>query len=138
MRYNEELKNIIQKYPNSSKISEIKKRHESLNKKWQTKPEKIVVSDFNAVFRMSNEESLSESILDSIKKISLNKYRIAVDVYNNNTKLLVIKDIKSEEEASKFLDLIKEKVEFLRLKNNFVVLSSQYKNILIFKTLDLE
>ena len=138
LRYNEELKNIIQRYPNSSKISEIKKRHESLNKKWQTKPEKIVVSDFNAVFRMSKEESLSESILDSIKKISLKKYRIAVDVYNNNIKLLVIKDIKSEEEASKFLDLIKEKVEFLRLKNNFVVLSSQYKNILIFKTLDLE
>ena len=137
LKYKEELKNITQKHPSSAKSLEIKKIYESLNKKWQTNPKKIVASDYNIVFIINKEEFLVDSLLNSLKKAPLNNHRIAVDVYDNSTRLIVIKDIESKKEASKLLELIKEKIEFLRLKNNFVVLSSQYKNILIFKTLDL-
>ena len=52
-------------------------------------------------------------------------------------KLLVVRDLESKEKANEVVENIKEKLESLRLNNNFVVLSSQYKNILIYKDLDL-
>jgi len=58
-------------------------------------------------------------------------------VYDLSTKLLVVRDLESKEKANEVLENIKEKLESLRLNNNFVVLSSQYKNILIYKDLDL-
>jgi hypothetical protein len=50
---------------------------------------------------------------------------------------LVVRDFENKEKANKTRDEINKKIEFLRLKNNFVVLSSQYKNMLIYKTLGL-
>ena len=58
-------------------------------------------------------------------------------MYDLSTKLLVVRDLESKEKANEVLENIKEKLESLRLNNNFVVLSSQYKNILIYKDLDL-
>ena len=40
--------------------------------------------------------------------------------------------------AKKTIEKIKESIDDLQLKNNFVSLSSQYKNMLIYKTLELE
>ena len=50
---------------------------------------------------------------------------------------MVVSDFENKEKANKTRDQINKNIEFLRLKNNFVVLSSQYKNMLIYKTLDL-
>ena len=79
----------------------------------------------------------SDSLIKKVKDITLNKFRVSVDVYDLSTKLLVVRDLESKEKANEVLENIKEKLESLRLNNNFVVLSSQYKNILIYKDLDL-
>ena len=79
----------------------------------------------------------NDSLIKKVKDITLNKFRVSVDVYDLSTKLLVVRDLESKEKANEVVENIKEKLESLRLNNNFVVLSSQYKNILIYKDLDL-
>ena len=140
LKYNEELKSIIDRYPNNSKTVELKEISREINKKWQINPKKTATSNYNIVFKLSRVQGVSDSLKNSIKKIkelTFNKFRISVDVYDSATQLFVIQDLESKEKAIKILDTIKENLEFLKLKNNFVVLSSRYKNILIYKALDL-
>ena len=140
LKYNEELKSIIDRYPNNSKTVELKEISREINRKWQINPKKTAISNYNIIFKLSRAQGVSDSLKNSIKKIkklTFNKFRISVDVYDSTTQLFVIQDLESKEKAIKILDTIKENLEFLRLKNNFVVLSSRYKNILIYKALDL-
>lgn len=140
LKYNEELKSIIDRYPNNSKTVELKEISREINRKWQINPKKTATSNYNIIFKLSRAQGVSDSLKNSIKKLkelTFNKFRISVDVYDSATQLFVIQDLESKEKAMKILDTIKENLEFLRLKNNFVVLSSRYKNILIYKALDL-
>ncbi len=140
LKYNEELKSIIDRYPNNSKTVELKEISREINRKWQINPKKTATSNYNIIFKLSRAQGVSDSLKNSIKKIkklTFNKFRISVDVYDSTTQLFVIQDLESKEKAIKILDTIKKNLEFLRLKNNFVVLSSRYKNILIYKALDL-
>ena len=140
LKYNEELKSIIDRYPNNSKTVELKEISREINRKWQINPKKTATSNYNIIFKLSRAQGVRDSLKNSIKKIkelTFNKFRISVDVYDSATQLFVIQDLESKEKAIKILDTIKENLEFLRLKNNFVVLSSRYKNILIYKALDL-
>ena len=140
LKYNEELKSIIDRYPNNSKTVELKEISREINRKWQINPKKTATSNYNIIFKLSRAQGVSDSLKNSIKKLkelTFNKFRISVDVYDSATQLFVIQDLESKEKAIKILDTIKENLEFLRLKNNFVVLSSRYKNILIYKALDL-
>ena len=140
LKYNEELKSIIDRYPNNSKTVELKEISREINRKWQINPKKTATNNYNIIFKLSRAQGVRDSLKNSIKKIkelTFNKFRISVDVYDSTTQLFVIQDLESKEKAIKILDTIKENLEFLRLKNNFVVLSSRYKNILIYKALDL-
>ena len=137
IKYSEQIKNIIDRYPNSSKAADLKELSRVINLKWKTKPTKKVLSNYNIVFYLENLKTSSDSLITKVKNITLNKFRVSVDVYDLSTKLLVVRDLESKEKANEVLENIKEKLESLRLNNNFVVLSSQYKNILIYKALDL-
>ena len=140
LKYNEELKSIIDRYPNNSKTVELKEISREINRKWQINPKKTATNNYNIIFKLSRAQGVRDSLKNSIKKIkelTFNKFRISVDVYDSATQLFVIQDLESKEKAIKILDTIKKNLEFLRLKNNFVVLSSRYKNILIYKALDL-
>ncbi len=137
IKYSEQIKNIIDRYSNSSKVADLKELSRVINLKWKTKPTKKVLSNYNIVFYLENLKTPSDSLITKVKNITLNKFRVSVDVYDLSTKLLVVRDLESKEKANEVLENIKEKLESLRLNNNFVVLSSQYKNILIYKALDL-
>ena len=137
IKYSEQIKNIIDRYPNSSKVADLKELIRAINLKWKTKPTKKILSNYNIVFYLENLKTPNDSLIKKVKDITLNKFRVSVDVYDLSTKLLVVRDLESKEKANEVLENIKEKLESLRLNNNFVVLSSQYKNILIYKDLDL-
>tara|TARA_B110000261_G_scaffold36693_1_gene42690 strand:+ start:236 stop:2635 length:2400 start_codon:yes stop_codon:yes gene_type:complete len=137
IKYSEQIKNIIDRYPNSSKVADLKELIRAINLKWKTKPTKKILSNYNIVFFLENLKTPNDSLIKKVKDITLNKFRVSVDVYDLYTKLLVVRDLESKEKANEVVENIKEKLESLRLNNNFVVLSSQYKNILIYKDLDL-
>tara|TARA_B110000259_G_scaffold67626_1_gene79592 strand:+ start:308 stop:2707 length:2400 start_codon:yes stop_codon:yes gene_type:complete len=137
IKYSEQIKNIIDRYPNSSKVADLKELIRAINLKWKTKPTKKILSNYNIVFYLENLKTPNDSLIKKVKDITLNKFRVSVDVYDLYTKLLVVRDLESKEKANEVMENIKEKLESLRLNNNFVVLSSQYKNILIYKDLDL-
>jgi hypothetical protein len=141
LKYNEQIKNMIDRYPNSPGTIDLKILSRAISIKWQTKPKKTTIGNYNIVFKLSNSQSLKDALsktIKKIKKITLNKYRVSVDVYDSSIKLIVVTGLKSKENANELSDNIKEELEFLKLNNNFVVLSSEYKNMLIYKTLDLD
>jgi hypothetical protein len=134
--YGEMLKEIINKYPNSPRADELKGISNEINKKWKLKKDNEKSGKHLLVY-IVDSESLNQEVLGKIKNVLDNSKRVSFDVYNQTTNFLVIGDFLNLENANKSRDFLEKKIELLKLNNNFVVLSSQYKNMLIYKTLDL-
>ena len=138
-KYAELLKEISKKYSDNKKAVDLKKTVSMISRKWK-KPGSLKASkDFKLIFIVSNTDFNKSELSKINRKISaeLNNNRVSFDVYNYQNKFLVIHDFESKEKAEDAALKIAIKNPELRLKNNFVALSSQYKNILIYKTLDL-
>jgi TolA-binding protein len=134
--YGEMLKEIINKYPNSPRADELKGISKEINKKWKLKKDNEKSGKHLLVY-IVDSESLNQEVLGKIKNVLDNSKRVSFDVYNQTTNFLVIGDFLNLENANKSRGFLEKKIELLKLNNNFVVLSSQYKNMLIYKTLDL-
>ena len=80
---------------------------------------------------------MKESLRLIEKTIDVKK-RVSFDVYDYDRVLIVIHDYTNRDDAENDIFKIKQELEGFQLKNNFVSLSSQYKNMLIYKTLELE
>ena len=136
LKYNEMLKELIVKYPNSNRKKEIQKINSEINKKWKTQKSESISGKYSLIFPLEKRE-FEETVLDSISSIVGDSNRVSMDVYDYDIKLIVIKDFENIEKANYLKGAIERSIDLLKLKNNFVVLSSQYKNMLIYKTLDL-
>ena len=136
LNYKEELKNLLEKYPNTNRNKEIQKTINEINKKWESNKQKRHSGNPFLVYVLDKKQD-QQKILGSVLSIVNEPLRVSIDVYDYETSLLVVKDFKNKEKLNDVRRLLEENIEFLRLKNNFVVLSSQYKNMLIYKTLDL-
>ena len=139
-KYTELLKEISKKYSDNKTAIDLKKTVSMIDRKWK-KPSSLKASKgFKLIFIVSNTD-FNKSELSKIKSRIIsdlnNNNRVSFDVYNYQNKLLVIHDFETKEKAEDAALKITVKNPELRLKNNFVALSSQYKNILIYKTLDL-
>jgi len=139
-KYTELLKEISKKYSENKTAIDLNKIISMIGRKWK-KPSILKSSkDFKIIFIFSNTDFNKSELLKINSKISAelnNNNRVSFDVYNYQNKLLVIHDFESKEKAENTALKITVNNPELRLKNNFVALSSQYKNILIYKTLDL-
>ncbi|MDG1792165.1 MAG: hypothetical protein P8H02_02790, partial [Flavobacteriaceae bacterium] len=139
-KYAELLKEISKKYSENKTAIDLNKTISMIGRKWK-KPSILKSSkDFKIIFIFSNTDFNKSELLKINSKISAelnNNNRVSLDVYNYQNKLLVIHDFESKEKAENTALKIAVNNPELRLKNNFVALSSQYKNILIYKTLDL-
>ena len=54
IKYSEQIKNILDLYPNSSKVADLKELIRAINLKWKTKPTKKILSNYNIVFFLEN------------------------------------------------------------------------------------
>ena len=140
-KYNEVLKEISKKYPTSAKSKQLIKISNKINRKWK-EPNKLTKSDdFKIVFVLSKMDFSDNQIKESLRLIEKTidvKKRVSYDVYDYDRALIVIHDYTNRDDAQNDIFKIKQELEGFQLKNNFVSLSSQYKNMLIYKTLELE
>ena len=140
-KYTELLKEISKKYSDNKTAIDLNKTISMIGRKWKTPISLKASKDFKLIFIVNNSDLNKSEILKINSKISteLNSInRVSFDVYNYKNHLIVIHDFKSEEKAEDTALKITVQIPELRLKNNFVALSSQYKNMLIYKTLDLD
>ena len=140
-KYTELLKEISKKYSDNKTAIDLNKTISMIGRKWKTPISLKASKDFKLIFIVNNSDLNKSEILKINSKISteLNSInRVSFDVYNYKNNLIVIHDFKSEEKAEDTALKITVQIPELRLKNNFVALSSQYKNMLIYKTLDLD
>ena len=139
-KYNELLKEVSKKYADNQKAEGLNKIISNINRKWKEPGTSSPSKDFKLIFVVSNTDFNKKDLLKIDTEIKLapkTSNRVSFDVYNYQNKLLVIHDFKSKEKAENTALKIAKEIPELRLKNNFVALSSQYKNMLIYKTLDL-
>ena len=140
-KYNEVLKEISKKYPSSAKSKQLIKISNKISRKWK-EPNKLTKSDdFKIVFVLSKMDFSYNQIKESLRLIEKTidvKKRVSYDVYDYDRALIVIHDYTNRDDAENDIFKIKQELEGFQLKNNFVSLSSQYKNMLIYKTLELE
>ena len=132
---------ISKKYSDNKTAIDLNKTISMIGRKWKTPISLKASKDFKLIFVVNNSDLSKSEILKINSKISteLNSInRVSFDVYNYKNHLIVIHDFKSEEKAEDTALKITVQIPELRLKNNFVALSSQYKNMLIYKTLDLD
>ena len=140
-KYNEILKEISKKYPTSAKSKHLIKISNKINRKWKEPNKFKKPDDFKIVFVLSKMDFSDNQIKESlrlIEKIIDVKKRVSYDVYDYDRALIVIHDYTNRDDAENDIFKIKQELEGFQLKNNFVSLSSQYKNMLIYKTLELE
>ena len=140
-KYNEILKEISKKYPTSAKSKHLIKISNKINRKWKEPNKSKKPDDFKIVFVLSKMDFSDNQIKESfrlIEKIIDVKKRVSYDVYDYDRALIVIHDYTNRDDAENDIFKLKQELEGFQLKNNFVSLSSQYKNMLIYKTLELE
>ena len=140
-KYNEILKEISKKYPTSAKSKHLIKISNKINRKWKEPNKFKKPDDFKIVFVLSKMDFSDNQIKESlrlIEKIIDVKKRVSYDVYDYDRALIVIHDYTNRDDAENDIFKLKQELEGFQLKNNFVSLSSQYKNMLIYKTLELE
>jgi tetratricopeptide (TPR) repeat protein len=140
-KYNEVLKEISKKYPTSAKSKHLIKISNKINRKWKEPNTSRKPDDFKIVFVLSKMDFSDNQIKESfrlIEKIIDVKKRVSYDVYDYDRALIVIHDYTNRDDAENDIFKLKQELEGFQLKNNFVSLSSQYKNMLIYKTLELE
>ena len=129
--YEVELQKIIDKYPSKEQTKELKTIANQIINNWINDDPKdsggkyliIIVSDFQDIDKLKKQIAVKKVIEDK---------NIYVERYNYEKSLIIIADFLTKEDASNLM----LKLDGDKLKNNFVVLSSQYKNMLIYKTLD--
>ena len=140
-KYNEVLKEIAKKYPTSAKSKQLIKISNKINRNWK-EPSKLTKPDnFKIIFVFSKMDFSDNQIKESLRRIKKTidvKKRVSYDVYDYDRALIVIHDYTNRDDAENDIFKIKQELEGFQLKNNFVSLSSQYKNMLIYKTLELE
>ena len=86
---------------------------------------------YKAIFVLSKKDFSIKQINELVKVLEieiLKNRRVSYDVYNYDKGLIVAHDFKSVEDAEETIEKIKESIDYLQLKNNFVSLSSQYKH----------
>ena len=140
-KYNEVLKEIAKKYPTSAKSKHLIKISNKINRKWKEPNKSRKPDDFKIVFVLSKMDFSDNQIKESLRLIEKTidvKKRVSYDVYDYDRALIVIHDYTNRDDAENDIFKIKQELEGFQLKNNFVSLSSQYKNMLIYKTLELE
>ena len=140
-KYNEVLKEIAKKYPTSAKSKHLIKISNKINRKWKEPNKSTKSDDFKIVFVLSKMDFSDNQIKESLRLIEKTidvKKRVSYDVYDYDRALIVIHDYTNRDDAENDIFKIKQELEGFQLKNNFVSLSSQYKNMLIYKTLELE
>ena len=140
-KYNEVLKEISKKYPTSAKSKHLIKISNKINRKWKEPNKSRKADDFKIVFVLSKMDFSDNQIKESLRLIEKTidvKKRVSYDVYDYDRALIVIHDYTNRDDAENDIFKIKQELEGFQLKNNFVSLSSDYKNMLIYKTLELE
>ena len=140
-KYNEILKEISKKYPTSAKSKHLIKISNKINRKWKEPNKSKKPDDFKIVFVFSKMDFSDNQIKESLRLIEKTidvKKRVSYDVYDYDRALIVIHDYTNRDDAENDIFKLKQELEGFQLKNNFVSLSSQYKNMLIYKTLELE
>ena len=140
-KYNEVLKEISKKYPTSAKSKQLIKISNKINRKWKEPNKSKKPDDFKIVFVLSKMDFSDNQIKESLRLIEKTidvKKRVSYDVYDYDRALIVIHDYTNRDDAENDIFKLKQELEGFQLKNNFVSLSSQYKNMLIYKTLELE
>jgi len=140
-KYNEVLKEISKKYPTSAKSKHLIKISNKINRKWKEPNKSKKPDDFKIVFVLSKMDFSDNQIKESLRLIEKTidvKKRVSYDVYDYDRALIVIHDYTNRDDAENDIFKLKQELEGFQLKNNFVSLSSQYKNMLIYKTLELE
>ena len=134
LKYEEELQKIIKKYPNKEQTKDLKSIVNQIVKKWVGDIPETSSGKYLLIIVTDNEDgeklkkALSKETISGIKKIH-------VDRYNYKTSFIVLSSFDKKEDVNELINRVDKYNE--KLKNNFVVLSSQYKNMLIYKTLDM-
>ncbi len=135
LSYQEELKKLNKNYPNSYKSEEINNIINQINRKWKNEPKLEKSGIFFLIFQIASDKP-PQKYIDELKSTLNIKNKVLFQEYNYDYNLIVVKGFENKDSAEEIITDIQKNSELFRLINNFVVLSSQYKNMLIYKTLE--
>ena len=82
-----------------------------------------------------NAEALKKKLEEALSTLRY-KNKVSRDVYNLNKQFVVVHDFKGKDYAQGFVELIQTNKDFKIMNPNFVVLSNNYKVVLIHKNLE--
>ena len=137
--WKERLTSLVKGYPNSEAALQANKTLLTLEANAQDNLVEKVYLDYKLIFPLLKDnkdqlKALTTAAIKSLEKANVSFKKITLEVYNRDYIFLVVNGLKAEPNI--ILDLPKEtEIELsATISNKFVVLSSQYKDIQLFKS----
>ena len=137
--WKERLTSLVKGYPNSEAALQANKTLLTLEANAQDNLAEKVYLDYKLIFPLLKDNkdqltALTTAAIKSLEKANVSFKKITLEVYNRDYIFLVVNGLKAEPNI--ILDLPKEtEIELsATISNKFVVLSSQYKDIQLFKS----
>jgi hypothetical protein len=139
--YKTALNEVVLSYPKQTAGIEAKDRLDALA---EIRKNQTFSDSYKLIFvRNRNENTQTQQLLQKCSKwiesqILENALSLSIDVYNREIELLVLHGFVDESSATDFAGYVQDQVPQLKLNKNFVVLTSQFRDALIFKDLALD
>lgn len=137
--YQKALESVVELYPRQTAGVEAAQQLSHVQKWGQ--PEKATDGKAKIVFPFEKTDTVSPNTLQKslrrvISELNKNHLSVSIDVYNRSHQFVVVHGFKNQNEAAGFSELLQFNKDYLVKDKNFVALSSDYKNGLIYKTLE--
>ena len=133
-RWKKELEVISLTYPESIEGKFSKKLFMNISRSNNLKEKKVSYKNYKWIFVFNNNEmdKLNNFYL-KIKKVLIDskvKWTLSKDLYNIESSLIVIHGIKDKKEKDKWIADFNEETKFILESNNFVALTSDFRNLM--------
>ena len=137
--WKEKLKNLIETYPNSEASSQAKSTLATLEITNQSEKPTKVYLNYKLIFPILKEnqnqfQELSDEVNRALIEAKISFGSITSEVYDRDYIFLVVNDLREKPNTSSILNDKTQTNLSTAFSNKFVVLSSQYKDIQLFKS----
>lgn len=137
--YQQSLEQLVAVYPRQMAGIEAAQQLERI-KQWTT-PKKATSGEAKIVFPLlksdtETSQKIQTTLQRAIDELEKTHLSVSVDVYDRSYQFVVVHGFPNASQAEGFAELIRINKSYLVREKNFVALSSDFKNGLIYKTLD--
>ena len=135
----EALNDFLRRFPNAEEVEYVRNQLSKIRpERLKNTTDQPQIKSHKWIFAFSNEtaiDTLANLLREDLEKEGIKNWKISEDVYDKNTKFIVIHTQQQYPDQAYYRQRWREFPNFEKQANNFVLLSTQYEDLQRLKTL---